>query len=110
MRGEVINTSNLGPSRAKPRGLAEGDTLLTPAGAVGSHEIVVTEDGTQEYPVLTIQRDNNRPIRLSLRKIEVIRAVWPQVEAFLRKHENHNDSAQPIKAIDVHDDDDDDQI
>ena len=94
----------------QPRGLAERDTLLTPDSAVGSHKIVIIEGGTQEYPVLTIQKGNNRPIRLSLRKIEVIKAVWPQVEAFLRKHENHNDSAQPIKAIDVHDDDDDDQI
>ena len=106
MRGEVTNASNLGPSSTQPRELADGDTRLTPGSAVGSHEIVVMEGGAQEYPVLTIQRGNNRPFNLSLRKLQVIKAVWPQVEAFLRKHDSHNDSAQPIKTIEVHDEDD----
>ena len=68
------------------RELEEENTRLRSAvKPSASAKLVVTESEYKGHPTLTFEGPV-RPFSLGLRKLQLIKEAWPQVESFLQRH------------------------
>ena len=67
------------------RELEEENARLRNAAKVTTPKVTVTESEYKGHPTLNFE-GGFRPFSLGLKKLVVIREVWPEVEAFLERH------------------------